>query len=134
MKHLQIGTKIKSNGLMSPEAYGEVIGVQLGYSYYMTNMHLHEFFKEWAKIDPDWLLGPVYTVKKCLRDLPFYTEDERIPDEVREHIKHEWEKGPLVRQRFIVYLPAEIEALPDDYDWVQEAEDHINKKNDCDLL
>lgn len=130
MKHLSIGTKIKSNGTMSPVAYGEIIGIQMGYSYYMTNMHLAEFFKEtWNKVDPDWLMKPVYTVKKYLRDLPFFTDDERISIEAREHVKQQWENNPhLVLKRFIVYIPAEIETLPDDYDFVTEIEKEINNE------
>jgi len=129
MKHFQIGDKVKSTGLMSPESYGEIIGVQIGYSYFMSNPHLYGFLKQWAEIDPDWLIHPVYTVKKYLRDLPFFTDDERIPVEAREAVKQAWEKDPNVaRQRFIVYLPAELEKLPDDYDWTQKIEDAVNKE------
>jgi hypothetical protein len=133
MKHLSLGTKIKSKGTTSPVAYGEIIGIEIGYAYYMNNMYQFPgLLENWRKCDPNWLHNPIYIVKKYLRDLPFFTDDEKIPVEAREKVKYEWEHNPslVVRQRFIAYPSVEVEALPDDYDFVVEIEKEINQEKD----
>ena len=128
MTHLCLGDKIKSNGKFSPIAYGEIVGVQIGYMYYLSTGGNPEIFEHWTEANPNWLHEPVYVVKKYLPDFHVYVDDPEIPWECKEKIKEE-SKANRIRRRFIAYISAEVDNLPDDYDFVTEVEKEINKND-----
>ncbi len=117
---LQCGDKVKSNGLMSPKIFGKIVRVQIGYLYYASTAGIS--FDEWYKYSKNWLHELVYTVEKQLPDIPFYMDDPDISHECKMLATS---KINEVGRRYTDYLPAELEKLPDDYDWTQEVEESI---------
>jgi len=117
MSQLQLGSKVKSNGLMGPKIFGKIVRVQIGYIYYASTAGVS--FETWYKHSKNWLHEPVYTVEKQLPDIPFYMDDPDISQECKEYAEATISK---TGRRYTDYLPAELEELPDDYDWTEEVE------------
>jgi hypothetical protein len=118
MMMLQLGTKIRTEGITSPATLGTVVAIMYGRFYQPFIIPSQVAMDCWDKHYPYWRNEPVYAILKQFSEIPLFPEQiERLKSKGLD-VEERYSKA----DRMLSFYPAsEIEA----FNWIEDLEKQI---------